>query len=177
MPPPEDSFKRIVGTVIHERLASQRDIHVNARLRQLGISPTRLPQALDRIQIALANIKSDPRATWILDANHTDSQFEYPITTLIKGKVRHLIIDRTFVDAENTRWIIDYKTSAPNKDDQACFIAHEKALYREQLETYADAMSSLDTRPIMLGLYFPLFCGWIAWDYQSKKILTSHEPA
>ena len=37
---------------------------------------------------------------------------ELPITGLIGGKLYETVIDRTFVDENGVRWIIDYKTSS-----------------------------------------------------------------
>ena len=38
--------------------------------------------------------------------------------------------------------------------------------YRDQLNRYARFVSSLDSRPIRLGLYHPLLRGWSEWRYE-----------
>lgn len=162
LPPIEDPFKRLVGTVIHERIASP-NIDLTCRLKQLGIPKKELSKALDMIHIAMLNMEHDPRAQWILNPNHDCARSEYPITAIIDGKIRHLIIDRTFVE-NDIRWIIDYKTSIPEyHDSKAHFLEREKEVYKIQLETYAKAFASLDKHPIKVGLYFPMFSGWIEW--------------
>ncbi len=162
LPPLESNFKRIVGTGIHVLLAQQKTAlsYAEKHLLQLGLQRHQLHQAIDLIQIALANIKADPRAHWILDPNHEDSHFEYPVTTIIKNKIRHLIIDRTFIDYD-TRWIIDYKTAMPPNDDHQAFMQAELAQYQSQLNAYAKAMAGLSNHPIQTALYFPMCCGWI----------------
>ena len=44
----------------------------------------------------------------------------------------------------------------------------ERERYRGQLERYGRVMALLDTRPIMLGLYFPLVDGWREWPCPSR---------
>ena len=159
LPIAQDAFKRLVGTVIHEKIAFP-DRDITHRLKELGIAKHDLPKALDMIQIAMVNMQHDPRAQWILNPAHTDIHAEYAITSVIDGKLRHLIIDRTFID-NGTRWIIDYKTSIPEPhESQADFMAREQQAYSEQLTTYAKAMAALDNHPIKMGLYFPMFGGW-----------------
>ncbi len=43
------------------------------------------------------------------------------------------------------------------------FLEKEKDRYREQLERYARLMMQRDSRPIRLGLYFPLLGEWLEW--------------
>jgi ATP-dependent exoDNAse (exonuclease V) beta subunit len=79
--------------------------------------------------------------------------------------VRHYVIDRTFVDEQGVRWIVDYKTGEHLEGGRAAFLDQEQARYREQLETYARILRLLEDRPIRLALYFPLFPDWRVWDY------------
>jgi ATP-dependent exoDNAse (exonuclease V) beta subunit len=163
LPEPDNPTQRIIGTVIHELLANSalRTLEfATYRLQQYGICKQLLTQALDKIQITLINIQTDSRAKWIFDSTHQFSQYEYPVTTVIKGKVRHLIIDRTFVEDE-TRWIVDYKTATPHDETMEHFLQRELELYRQQLETYKQAIQGLDQRTIRCGLYFPVCKGWI----------------
>lgn len=163
LPIPESNFKRVVGTIIHELLAKQKTSldYAQKRLRQLGLQRQQLDQAIDMIKIALHNTKDDPQAQWILDTRHEDSHFEYPVTTIIKNKVRHLIIDRTFI-FDGIRWVIDYKTAMPAKDqDHETFMQAELEQYQQQLDAYAQAMAGLSHHPIQTALYFPMCRGWI----------------
>ena len=76
----------------------------------------------------------------------------------------HQVLDRTFVDASGTRWIVDYKLSRHEGAGLDAFLDRERERYAVQLEAYAAAMRALDPRPIRLGLYFPLFGGWREWQ-------------
>ena len=75
-------------------------------------------------------------------------------------------IDRTFLDAQGTRWIVDYKTGRHQDTDIEIFLDQEQQRYRKQLEKYAMLISMLEDKPICLGLYFPLLQSWRAWSYQ-----------
>jgi ATP-dependent exoDNAse (exonuclease V) beta subunit len=75
-----------------------------------------------------------------------------------------MVIDRTFVDNQNVRWIVDFKLSRHEGGDRAAFLDRERERYRAQLEMYAQAMRAIETRPIRLGLYFPLLGGWREWE-------------
>jgi ATP-dependent exoDNAse (exonuclease V) beta subunit len=78
------------------------------------------------------------------------------------------VIDRTFVE-HGVRWIIDYKTGIHHGTGAEAFLDNEEARYRAQMETYALVMSRIDSRPIRLGLYFPLLCGWREWSFHTWR--------
>ena len=75
------------------------------------------------------------------------------------------MIDRSFVDEQGVRWIVDYKTGEHLGDDVDAFIEREHERYRAQLENYARIVRVIDDRPIRLALYFPLFPALRAWDF------------
>jgi len=77
------------------------------------------------------------------------------------------VFDRTFVDAEGVRWIVDFKLSRHEGADKEAFLDAERERYRDQLEKYARAMHGMDQRPVRLGLYFPLLRGWREWEAPS----------
>ena len=102
----------------------------------------------------MSRIFSDEKAQWILSP-HQDARCEWALVDAQTFDCDHLIIDRTFIDAEGSRWIIDYKTSPPE----------ESARYQLQLEQYARAFAKMDSRPIRLALYFPLIPHWLELTY------------
>ena len=166
------------GTVVHgcvQQIAREglehwppERIHASrARLRTLlanaGIGPHELDAAVTRVANALLNCVEDPRARWILSPQE-QHRCEYAITGWLDGRFVAGRIDRTFVDAEGVRWIIDYKTSAHEGAGLAAFLENEKLRYRDQLERYARLLSLTEARPIRVGLYFPLLRGWLEWQ-------------
>lgn len=163
----EDFSARILGTVAHEALQSlseqnpMSEKQIRARLLSQGLLPEKLNETTDIIQHLLTQFQMDPKGQWILQ-NHAQAQNEWKLTTIINEKLEHKIIDRTFIDEEGTRWIIDYKTSMPSANETLeDFLAHEKSNYRTQLESYAGLFNDENVK---LGLYFPLCGGWIAWE-------------
>ena len=106
---------------------------------------------------------ADERGRWILSDAHAEAATELRLSAQLDGQVVHVALDRTFVDAEGTRWIVDYKTGAHQGGELAAFLDREQERYREQLERYAKVMAGLDPRPVRLALYFPLLRAWREW--------------
>jgi ATP-dependent exoDNAse (exonuclease V) beta subunit len=170
---------RHVGTLVHRQLERiARDGIANwspARidglegtlrrgLHNLGVDSGELDRAVAKAQRALRQTLADENGRWIL-APHREAQCEWPLT-LHEETSLHYVIDRTFVDENGVRWIIDYKTGEHLEGDRAAFLDQEQARYREQLETYGRIVRLLEDRPICLALYFPLFPDWRVWDYK-----------
>ncbi len=165
-------LQRRVGIVVHrmlqevqarEELAVREDT-LRVALRSEGLDGEKLDEALARATVALENAVADERGRWIL-SGHEDDQREYALSTVVERKVRHFVLDRTFVD-DGVRWIIDYKTSTHEGSGRDAFLDNEQTRYREQMEGYARVMRALDPRPIRLGLYFPLVQGWREWAFE-----------
>lgn len=167
---------RAIGTVIHQLLCQiakdglehwndeviiTRKPCFNVLLKRHGLTNDEIDHCTQQVAIALQTAINDPRGRWILDNTHQDAQSEYSLSTLIDEKIKHIIIDRTFIDKDGIRWIIDYKSVAYNGEHLAKFIDKEVECYREQLEEYAKIIQLTEPlRPIHLGLYFPLLKAW-----------------
>jgi ATP-dependent helicase/nuclease subunit A len=131
-------------------------------LSNLGVPPAEVEQAAADVERALLETLRDVKGRWILD-RHSDEECEFPISGLIQGKLYTAVIDRTFVDEDGVRWIIDYKTGEHSGGDLETFLNNEKERYEEQLAIYARLMFQREDRPIRLALYFPLLGGWREW--------------
>ena len=173
---------RLVGTVVHRQLEylSSRGVHSIAdvdqqrlsaisrqMLRHEGLPPELLEQALGRVEASLKAMLDDDRGRWILSTEHSDVHSEYAISSVFDGKIYNMIIDRTFVDQHDERWIIDYKTGSHTGGGLDEFLDREQGRYRAQLERYADAIGQREDRLTHLALYFPLMQGWREWLYSS----------
>jgi ATP-dependent exoDNAse (exonuclease V) beta subunit len=130
------------------------------QLREQDIDEAHLPAALARVERALAGVSQSAIAGRLLDPAAAEGQSELALTAVIGGVVQSLRIDRTFVDADGTRWIVDWKTSAHEGGDREAFLDNELARYTPQLKRYSEVMSLLDARPQKIGLYFPLLDAW-----------------
>ena len=141
-----------------------------ALLRQLGVPEAELDVAAALVQQALVNTLEDDRGRWILSADHGEVHNEFALTGLYHGRPVNAIIDRTFVDADGTRWIIDYKTSRHEGGDREAFMRQELERYAEPLARYRSLLSTLHPEPVQAALYYPLLRGWITLSGDSIRI-------
>lgn len=118
--------------------------------------------AIERIMLALTYAINDKRGQWILGSQQS-AQNELKITGIEGNVPMTWVIDRTFCDSNGIRWIIDYKTSSHEGSDIQDFLDREQIRYQNQLNRYAKVMQQIDSRPIRLGIYFPLLGGWREW--------------
>ncbi|MFN5028900.1 MAG: UvrD-helicase domain-containing protein [Burkholderiales bacterium] len=175
---------RHVGTVVHtflQRIASDgvetwSANRVNAsrqlfqtELTRLGVRNNEVSVATDRIEAALKKTLADERGRWTLTTHH-DARSEWRLTGLIDGALKNVALDRTFVDADGVRWIIDFKTGSHEGADVEAFLDSEQRRYSAQLETYAALIQAMlpEQNPIRLGLYFPMLGGWRQWGWQGS---------
>lgn len=169
---------RYVGTVVHrhlERFATEgiaqwpqaRAAELEPLLRRgllnLGVRLDEIDAATAKATRALRLTLADDKGRWIL-APHVDARCELPLTLDDDGPGRY-VIDRTFVAEDGVRWIVDYKTGDHLDGDREAFLDREQERYRTQLEGYARLLQALESRPIRLALYFPLFSDWRTWDF------------
>ena len=164
-------LQRHVGIVVHAMLQNAvegdgfetRSSTIVAALSSQGLSGDRLREGALRVEKALRATAVDPRGRWIL-RRHSEDQREYSLCGVVGGRARHFTLDRTFVDDAGIRWIIDYKTGSHEGGNLDAFLDNEQARYRPQLENYKWLMARLDSRPIRLGLYFPMLQAWREWN-------------
>lgn len=170
-----------IGSVVHNAIQCIAEVGMNkwtkayinsevdsfdVALKQLGVPENERPGAIKRIIKALINIIEDERGQWILSDEHKQAQNEYPISGMVDNKLTNAILDRTFIDKEGVRWIIDYKTSRHEGADIDTFLDHEQERYQEQLKRYGTLMTQLGENKIKLALYFPLLKGWREWEHE-----------
>ncbi len=170
---------RHVGSVVHRTLQSIGREGVArwplARIQALapgfrlalarqGVPDTKLDQAVARVIEALRRTLQDAKGAWLFDPRHREAKSEYALTLIEHGTPVTAIMDRSFVDGDGVRWIVDYKTSSHEGGGLDAFLDREQERYRAQLERYARILAQIDTRPIQLGLYFPLLGGWREWS-------------
>ncbi len=125
-------------------------------LVRAGVEEEQLARATDRVRAVLERAVSSGEGRWVLSGKHQQAVSEYPLTAMLDEGLRNLVVDRSFIAADGTRWIIDYKTGSHEGGDLPAFIRSESARYREQLTAYRQAFALLDPRPIRTALYFPL---------------------
>ena len=138
-----------------------------ARMRRMligeGLSGATLESAMERCAAALTRVLASPRAAWLLSGRHGEAHAEWALSSIQNGVATHHIIDRSFVDADGVRWIVDYKTGEHGGGGVEAFLAAEMQRHRPQLERYAGLLGAMEERPLRLGLYFPMIDAWHAF--------------
>jgi ATP-dependent exoDNAse (exonuclease V) beta subunit len=167
---------RHVGTVVHRWLQTMGEVALEgwddqrvrfhqpaylAELKRLGVPQGELDFALGRVTAALRQALTDPKGRWLLGP-HKNARCEYRLTGLVDGELVDVVIDRTFVDADGTRWIVDYKTGTHEGANVAEFLERERERYAAQLEKYSRLLAPGE-KAVKRGLYFPLLGGWKEW--------------
>ena len=148
-----------------ERIVAQRE-YWQARLAVAGVAASERAAVVDRVARAVTATLQGPRGRWILNPDHPQARSEWALSAVLDGQAVDVVLDRTFVDAEDVRWIVDYKTGIHAGGDADAFLDRELARYRPQLERYAVMLGKLERRSIRLGLYFPLLGGWREWQFK-----------
>jgi len=168
---------RVIGTLVHlwlERISSdglncwpqaaikgQVD-NFKVQLNVNGVSHARLEDCAAIILTCLINAIESERGRWLL-GHHQEAASELALNGMIEGQLVRATIDRTFIDSDGVRWIVDYKTSRPVSGEAVDgFMSGEEERYRSQLQLYAALIRQLEeNRLLRTALYFPMFDGWI----------------
>jgi len=166
---------RHVGTLVHrvlERIANDglqawnlariQTLPIERQLAALGLPETECAPAAADVRNILERVLISQHAAWILDA-HAHARNEWALGGMDRGERVNVSLDRSFVDGDGVRWIIDYKTSAHEGSDMDGFLAQQQERYRGQLERYARLVHTLEGRPVKVALYFPLQDALRAW--------------
>jgi ATP-dependent helicase/nuclease subunit A len=167
---------RRVGSLVHAELQvmdlehsdegaiESRGPHFRRWLGLHGVPADRLPGASARVVSALIAVHRDERARWILKRRTRDDFREYALSGRWQGDVVRVVFDRSFVDEDGVRWVIDYKTSQHAGGSLDEFLDREVDRYRPQLHRYAQLARKLGPERVRVGLYFPLMRAWREWE-------------
>jgi hypothetical protein len=96
---------------------------------------------------------SDQRGQWLSDPQHRDAHTAYAITGVINGEIVHVIIDRTFIDEKDRRWIIAINASPQLAVDE----------HRQLLEKAAKLMRNQESCEMWCGIYSTVSHAWVEW--------------
>lgn len=165
----EARFNRIRGAVTHAILSAAirgRKLPTEGAVARVleseGVVQDRASKTAAELLKEAEKTLADPfiaRLAAIPDA-HNEWEIE---DTPAEGRVRSGVIDLAALDGD-TWWICDFKTSRPEEGQPTeAFIAHERELYRPQLEAYREMLSHLKDVPeaqIRTGIYLTALLRW-----------------
>lgn len=129
-------------------------------LLQNGLPEKDLPEAMRRVKQSVNHALNNSKVCWALQSSLPESATEFPLTSQEDGVVANHIVDRTFIDKDGTRWIVDYKTSVNDDDNIEAFIEYQTKKYQPQLARYGRLFDQLETRPQKWVLYFSYLDVW-----------------
>lgn len=166
--PTHDVYAACLGELVHlslqtwvqQRLAgAMSQVRIPAlwrsRLRPLCTGDPMLESALEQLAAQVQACLSDPASAWLFHDSQAEDQCELALTDYSSGLRLDYSIDRTFVDADGMRWIIDYKSAVPQAGQTLdVFLSEQTERYRPQLAAYARLLQALDARPQRCALYF-----------------------
>ena len=119
-------------------------------LRPTGLSDTDRDWVATQLRSQILAVVGDATGRWLL-THHEHDGGEAPFTSVVDGKLLHIVVDRTFVDG-GYRWIVDYKSTLLKGNDDE--IAAQCQRHGPQLRRYAEALGALDGTPIRTALFF-----------------------
>lgn len=157
---------RQTGIVAHELLKWICDNHpastaelpwkwIATRFKSLGFNDLEQQEVLQNLQKQVAQLFANPIGRWLIKP-HMDERNEYELLIDYQGLASTRIIDRTFCE-EGIRWIIDFKTGDEGEQTQS--------QHREQVNAYAQLLTSITAEPLRCGLYYLASGNWLQWDY------------
>ena len=166
-----------VGIVLHDWLqyVGERVLSLNidqnlqrrwrTELIALRVPADRIDYAAKRLVKAVNTIQKDQAAHFLFTTREEQNN-EYTLAAFEQGVVNRYRIDRTFVDEQNVRWIVDYKSTDTMNPQADAFVDEQVATrHKQQLDKYGALMSQVDQRQIKLAVYFPLLGQLRSWDY------------
>jgi len=150
-----ESFASTSELPTRARIHEGRDAYRHQLIRH-GVPDKDLARATDVVVEALTRTVQDEQGRWIFGREHREAHSELALTGIAAGRLTGVVIDRSFIDRDGTRWVIDFKTSRHEGGGLETFLEQEMARYRPQLETYMALARGLGPQPVRAGLYFPL---------------------
>ncbi len=141
------------GDFTEQSLDSERMTNWRNFLRAEGLEAADIAWVIETAQRHINNVLDDEDGRWLLDGRHQEATSESPYSAWVGDSVVNIRIDRTFVDENNTRWIIDFKTALIGKEENEDLREYAVRRYAEQLRQYEAVVRTVDARPIRCAIY------------------------
>ncbi|MCJ8311673.1 MAG: UvrD-helicase domain-containing protein [Saccharospirillaceae bacterium] len=170
------SYSAHVGTFLHscleqiitqgtqsysEKTFDQRKAFYSVQLFNLGLTTQQVNRALSTCKTSINTLVNSKHIKWI-EAQPT-KHCEYEISRQFKNKqAKDYILDVFVVDKNNQAWVIDYKSSKNQQDqDEKSFIQQQIETYQAQLDNYAQLIQMLGYKKVKKVLYLIQYDKWV----------------
>jgi len=124
-------------------------------LQAMGTGQAELDAAVAVVADGLDRTLASETGRWILSGTHPAHACELALSGVIDGKLVNAVIDRTFVNKDGVRWIIDYKSGHAEDERIEAFLQHEAEQYRDQLTVYRRLFEQMGETEVKIALYLP----------------------
>jgi ATP-dependent exoDNAse (exonuclease V) beta subunit len=159
-----DDVSRVIGVIAHELLQwicthhpqTEHDVpwHMATyALKQRGFDTTFIQQTEQQLKAYIVPLFHTSRGQWLIQA-HEQERNEYELLITHQQNMHTRIIDRFFY-AQETPWIIDFKTGYHDTSNEA--------KHRAQVDAYAEHLHHRILKPIRRGLYYLSTQHWVEW--------------
>jgi len=146
--------------VVSELICNEQHLWLQQAL-QLGLNADQADGLVSAVKQQLEHTAHSQLGRWCALSPHIDSQAEFALTLWENAGPVALVIDRTFAidrpGQPRVRWIIDYKTAAPETDEAKTddWLRAEVNRYAGQLSRYARALRAIHPNQLIrTALYF-----------------------
>jgi ATP-dependent exoDNAse (exonuclease V) beta subunit len=163
--------RRFVGTVVHvwlEKISRQGvkgwpveklatiESRVRNQLLNIGYPGRDVLKGSREVVECLKGALRGEKGQWLL-REHEEAGSEVAIAGLVGRDLVEAVVDRTFIAEDGVRWVVDYKTSSPGRDESIdSFLQRETENYKKQIESYVNLFAAMEPhRTISGALYFP----------------------
>jgi ATP-dependent exoDNAse (exonuclease V) beta subunit len=148
-----EALTRTPGVLNSEPSRHHLELYWRQQLQPWIDDEDTLTRTVVDIGITLESCVNNSELAWIFDPGLEDSGTEVQVSRRLGERVYHYVVDRTFIDRQGVRWIIDYKTAA-RKDGEAedDFVNEQCRQHLPQLDNYRSLYRQLEERPIRIAL-------------------------
>ena len=121
--------------MMQDTFVAARQSHWQMRLAELQVDAGEHDSTLLELERQVGLVLRDATGRWVLGP-HPGASSEAALTGVGDDGLVNVFLDRTFVDEEGMRWIIDYKSVVADGSQVREFIGRETARYAPQLQRY-----------------------------------------
>lgn len=134
----------------------RRSLH--ERLGRMGLSAQELDRATGQAFEAIRRCMDDERIRWLFSRSHRQVRGPLELTGLYEGRLVSESIDRSFVDAQGTRWVVNFCAGSAQEGASAASFAAEVERQRARLARCMALLRAQDGSEARGLLFFPETC-------------------